>query len=124
VLVGYETFAGRICQLADQTVVTPGTVAKLLDEALIERVVFDGPSRVIDVGQARCFTGALRRAIEVRDRECQWDSCHVPYQRCEIDHIQPYAEGGPTTQDNGECKCGQHNRHKGNGTGREPPDTG
>jgi hypothetical protein len=125
VLVGYETFAGRICQLADQTVVTPGTVAGLLeDDALIERVVFDGPSRVIDVGQARCFTGALRRAIEVRDRECQWPGCHVPYPGCEIDHIQPCAEGGPTTQDNGECKCGHHNRRKGNQTGREPPDTG
>jgi hypothetical protein len=123
VLVGYETFAGRICQLADQTVVTPGTVAKLLDEALIERVVFDGPSRVIDVGQARCFTGALRRAIEVRDRECQWDGCHVPYPHCEVDHIQPHAQGGPTTQTNGRLGCGPHNRHKGNQTGREPPDT-
>jgi hypothetical protein len=122
VLVGYETFAGRICQLADQTVVTPGTVAKLLDDALIERVVFDGPSRVLDVGQARCFTGALRRAIEVRDRECQWDGCHVPYPHCEIDHTQPYSQGGPTTQDNGECKCGHHNRFKENQTGREPPD--
>lgn len=46
------------------------------------------------VGQARCFTGALRRAIEVRDRECQWDGCHVPYPYCEIDHIRPHAEGG------------------------------
>jgi hypothetical protein len=124
VLVGYETFAGRICQLADQTVITPGTVAKLLqDDALIERVVFDGPSRVIDVGQARCFTGALRRAIEVRDRECQWPGCHVPYPHCEIDHTQPYSHGGPTSQDNGEPKCGHHNRYKGNRTGREPPDT-
>jgi hypothetical protein len=123
VLVGYETFAGRICQLADQTVITPGTVAKLLDdEALIERVVFDGPSRVIDVGQARCFTGALRRAIQVRDQQCQWPGCHVPYPNCEVDHIQPYSQGGPTTQDNGEPKCGHHNRFKANQTGREPPD--
>jgi hypothetical protein len=123
VLVGYETFAGRICQLADQTVVTPGTVAKLLlDDALIERVVFDGPSRVIDVGQARCFTGALRRAIEVRDRECQSPGCHVPYPHCEVDHTRPYSQGGPTTQDNGRLRCGHHNRFKGNGTGREPPD--
>jgi hypothetical protein len=50
VLVGYETFRGRVCELADHVVVTPGTVASLLDEALIERVVFDGPSRVIDLG--------------------------------------------------------------------------
>jgi hypothetical protein len=123
VLVGYETFAGRICQLADQTVITPGTVARLLeDDALIERVVFDGPSRVIDVGQARCFTGALRRAIEVRDQQCQLPGCHVPYPQCEIDHTRPYSQGGPTTQTNGKCRCGHHNRHKGNGTGREPPD--
>jgi hypothetical protein len=124
VLVGYETFAGRICQLADQTVITPGTAAKLLDdEALIERVVFDGPSRVIDVGQARCFTGALRRAIQVRDQQCQWPGCHVPYPRCEIDHTRPHSQGGPTTQDNGECHCGHHNRFKANQTGREPPDS-
>jgi hypothetical protein len=121
VLVGYETFAGRICQLADQTVVTPGTVAKLLDKALIERVVFDGPSRVLDVGQARCFTGALRRAIEVRDQQCQWPGCHIPYPRCEIDHTRPHSHGGPTTQDNGECHCGHHNRFKARGTGRHPP---
>ena len=43
VLVGYETFAGPICQLADGTVVAPGTVADLLGDAWAERVVFDGP---------------------------------------------------------------------------------
>jgi hypothetical protein len=48
VLVGYQTFRGRVCELADRIVITPGTVASLLDEALIERVVFDGPARVID----------------------------------------------------------------------------
>ena len=120
VLVGYETFAGRICQLADGTVVTPGTVARLLDgDALIERIVFDGPSRVIDVGQARLFSGALRRAIEVRDRECQWPSCYVPYPHCQADHVQPHNQGGPTTQENGQLLCGPHNRFK--HTGRAPP---
>src|ERR671911_430300 len=70
VLVGYETFRGRVCQLADGTVITPGTVASLLGEAWIERVVFDGPSRVVDLGQARRFAGAARRALEIRDRHC------------------------------------------------------
>ncbi|HEY8544078.1 MAG TPA: DUF222 domain-containing protein, partial [Acidimicrobiales bacterium] len=51
VLVGYETFAGRICQLANGTTLTPGQVAPLLTEADIERVVFDTPSRVIDIGE-------------------------------------------------------------------------
>ncbi len=41
---------------------------KTVDTALIERVVFDSPSRVIDIGVARrLFSGATRRAIEVRD---------------------------------------------------------
>jgi Domain of unknown function (DUF222) len=30
VMIGYETFKGRVCQLADGTVITPGTVASLL----------------------------------------------------------------------------------------------
>jgi len=50
VLVGYETFAGRICELADGTVVAPGSLVPWLDPAWVERVVFDGPSRVKDVG--------------------------------------------------------------------------
>lgn len=68
ILVGYETFAGRICELADGTVLAPSDVSALLDTAIIERAVFDGPSRVTDIGQQRRFTGALRRAIELRDR--------------------------------------------------------
>jgi hypothetical protein len=50
VLVGYETFAGAICQLATGTMVPPGSLRPWLDGAWVERVVFDSPSRVIDVG--------------------------------------------------------------------------
>ncbi|HKX71926.1 MAG TPA: DUF222 domain-containing protein [Acidimicrobiales bacterium] len=110
VLVGYETFKGRVCQLADGTVITPGTVASLLGEAWIERVVFDGPSRVVDLGQARRFTGAARRALEIRDRHCTHPGCDEPAQRCQGDHIQPWSTGGPTTPDNGQLRCGYHNR--------------
>ncbi len=118
VLVGYETFAGPICELADGTVVSPGTVAGWLDQAWIERVVFDTPSRVIDVGVTRrLFTGAMRRAIQVRDRECFEELCDVAASRCEIDHIEPWAAGGRTTQGNGRAACGFHNRRR-----NRPPD--
>ncbi len=110
VFVGYETLAGRICELADGTVVTPGTVASLLHEALIERVVFDGPSRVIDIGHTRTFQGAARRALELRDRHCTHPGCDVPAERCQGDHIIPWSHDGPTTQDNGQLRCGYHNR--------------
>jgi hypothetical protein len=110
VVTGYDTFA-KMCELADGTVVAPGQVIPLLGETDVERIVFEGPSRVIDVGvRQRFFTGALRRAIEVRDRHCQhpsgWD---VPAEECDIDHKVPYSEGGLTTQANGRCYCRRHN---------------
>jgi hypothetical protein len=110
IFAGYETFAGRICELADGTVVSPGTVAGLLDEAVIERIVFDGRSRVIDVGHQRLFAGALRRAIEARDRFCTGPGCDVPAADCEIDHLEPYSYGGATDQTNGRPKCPFHHR--------------
>jgi hypothetical protein len=112
VLVGYETFAGRICELANRSVVTPGSLVPHLSEALIERVVFDGPSRVLDVGQGRCFTDATRRAVEVVGLECFHDTCEVPAEDSQIDHIIPAGQGGPTRQWNGRPACGHHNRFR------------
>ncbi len=110
VVVGLETLTGRVLELFNQTVITPGTAAPWLTDAYVERVVFDSPSRVIDVGaQRRFFRGALRRAIEVRDRTCCHPSCDEPAERLEIDHIHEHAKGGPTTQQNGRPACRFHN---------------
>jgi hypothetical protein len=113
VVVDYPTLAGRICELANRTVVTPGSLVPYLDEALIERIVFDGGSRVLDVGVTRrLFTGATRRAIEVRDLECFHPSCHIPANQCQIDHKQPHSQGGLTDQYNGRPGCDYHNNHR------------
>jgi hypothetical protein len=111
VLAGYDAFA-RICELADGTILGHATVARLLDEADIERIVFDGPSRVLDLGRARSFTGAARRAVEITDRHCQGPGCHVSAERCDIDHTWRWADGGPTRPDNGHARCGPHNRQR------------
>jgi Domain of unknown function (DUF222)/HNH endonuclease len=113
VLVGYETFAGRICELASGAVVSPGSLLPWLDEAWVERVVFDGPRRIRDVGvRRRLFTGASRRAVEVRDRECFHPLCDVPARRCEVDHVEPWAEGGPTVEANARLACPFHHRRR------------
>ena len=110
VVVGLETLQGPILELFNRTVLTPGTAARHLTEADVERVVFDGPSRVLDVGaQRRFFTGALRRAIEIRDRTCFHPSCDEVPERPEIDHIHEASKGGPTTQGNGRYGCRFHN---------------
>ncbi|MGK2948050.1 MAG: DUF222 domain-containing protein [Acidimicrobiales bacterium] len=101
----------RMCELSNGTVVTPGQVLPLLRWADVARVIFDGPSRVLDVGvRQRLFTGATRIAVECRDQTCQHPGCDVPAERCEIDHIEPFDEGGLTVQANGRCYCPFHHR--------------
>lgn len=112
VFCGYETFAGPLLELAGGTVVTPGQLAPYLDRAWVERVVFDGPSRVIDVGvRRRLFSGATRRAVEVRDRECFDRTCDER-DHLQIDHVVPYRDGGLTVEGNGRAACGFHNRSR------------
>ena len=120
ILVGYDSFR-KVCELADGTVVSPGTVASQLDDAMIERVVLDGPSRVLDLGHQRSFTGAARRAIELTRRSCTEPGCDVPGHRCQVDHVWRWADGGPTHPGNGDLKCGPHNRARERPRPRRPP---
>lgn len=111
VLVGEGRFR-EVCELVSGTVVAPGHLAGWLDDAVIQSVLFDGPTTVVGVSAQRSFTGALRTAIEVRDRHCQHPSgCDTPAPDCDVDHIVPWAEGGPTSQFNGRLLCATHNRH-------------
>jgi hypothetical protein len=110
VLVGYETLRGPICQLAQGAVVTPGSLVRWLDEAVIERAVF-APGKRIEVSErARLFSGATQRAIQLRDGGCVHPFCDRPVGECQVDHILPYSQGGRTTQENGRLMCGFHNR--------------
>jgi Domain of unknown function (DUF222)/HNH endonuclease len=118
VFVGYETLQGRICELAQGMAVAPGALVPWLEEAEIERAVFS-PGRRIEIGAAaRLFTGATRRAITLRDRECCHPYCDRPGHACQVDHIVPYSMGGPTTQENGRLLCPYHNRLR---NARPPP---
>ena len=41
---------------------------------------------------------------------CTHPYCYEPAESCEGDHIEPWSQGGPTTQENGRLLCGFHNR--------------
>jgi len=118
VLVSYETLIGRVLELANRRVVTPGSLVRYLDQADLERAVFSPPARVEIGERSRIFKGATRRAIEVRDQGCTHPYCDEPAPRCQVDHIIAYANDGPTTQENGRLLCGFHNRLR---NGRPPP---
>jgi len=118
-LVGLPVLEGRMCELANGLVVTPGSLLPWLDQAYIERAVFEPDGRVEVSESARFFTGATRRALEVRDRRCTHPYCNEPVERCQGDHIKLASEGGPTTQENGRLLCAFHNRLRNQ---RPPPD--
>lgn len=110
----------HLCQLESGQVVAPAAVVPWLADAEVERVLFDGsPDRPLSVSYRRSFTGALRRLLQVRDQTCYFDGCDEPAYRCEVDHIQPWSEGGITAHWNGRLACGYHNRRRNQ---RPPPD--
>lgn len=110
VLVDWPSLSGRICELANGTVISPGSLVPYLEKAMVERAVFGADRRIEVSEKARLYTGATRRAIELRDRSCTHPYCERPAAICQVDHIVPYSEGGPTTQENGRLLCQFHNR--------------
>jgi hypothetical protein len=119
VVVDYPTLAGRISQLEQGPAVAPGSLLRWLDTATFERIVFRPGNRIECSETSRFFTGATRRALEVRDLECCHEFCDLSAEQCEMDHIVPFSEGGLTTQENGQTLCSFHNRLR---YERPPPD--
>jgi hypothetical protein len=119
VVIDYPTFLGRIHQLEQGPVVTPGSLLPWLDTATFERIIFGPKKRAECSVTSRFFTGATRRAIEVRDLQCQHEFCDLSAERCEMDHIVPWSQGGLTEQENGQVLCRYHNRMR---YERPPPD--
>lgn len=111
VLVGERSF-DRLCELTNGSVLRVEQLLPHIDTALVESILFDGPSTVISVSSRRTFTGALRRAIEIRDRRCQHRhaGCQVRAPDCDVDHTVPVSRGGVTSQFNGRLECKDHNR--------------
>jgi Domain of unknown function (DUF222) len=125
ILVGYESLYGRICQIEGGAIVSPGALLPWLDGASFERLVFSPQTRIECSPRARFFTGATRRAIEVRDQACTHEFCEIPSDKCQIDHIVPFHQGGESTQENGRVLCGFHNRLRNQGQrGRGAEDEG
>jgi Domain of unknown function (DUF222)/HNH endonuclease len=110
VVIGYDALLGRISQLQGGHAVPPGSLLPYMDQASFERVIFAPGKRAECSVTARFFTGATRRAIELRDLECRHEYCDLAADQCQIDHIIPWSQGGPTVQENGQVLCGFHNR--------------
>jgi hypothetical protein len=81
-------------------------------QSRIRRCLVDARGVIIDLGEARFFTGNARHAVKLNSTCCVWAGCDVPTSRCEADHIHDHSKRGRTNSGNGAPLCGRHNRWK------------
>ena len=87
-------------------------VRRLSCDALVTTILRDRVGQPLDVGRTqRLFPSALRRALIDRDRGCAFPGCTRPPSWCDAHHIVHWADGGPTSLDNGVLLCGHHHRY-------------
>ena len=68
---------------------------------------------VIDVGRTRYRPPAgLADLVRARDRACVFPTCQTPAERCDIDHLTAWSQGGTTSLDNLATLCEAHHRLK------------
>ncbi|HEV2343837.1 MAG TPA: DUF222 domain-containing protein, partial [Actinocrinis sp.] len=55
---------------------------------------------------------AIKRLTQLKHNTCVFPHCHMPADRCDLDHNQPFNQGGPTTPENLTPLCRRHHNHK------------
>lgn len=121
VLVDFRELKGPVRQTFNGTVLSRREVAEWLTEADFERIVYGPKGQPVDVtSPRRFFSGAMRRAVQVRDRVCAHPTCNVDAERCHVDHVVEHTDGGPTNLDNARLLCPRHNQQR-PGRGKKPP---
>lgn len=141
-VVGYDTFTHHLtktlggdpsplppgdpqarCETTSGVQVDPFDMLVAAAIGHVRRVVIDSHGVIVDVGRRqRLFTGPLREAVLLSQRECFWPGCNRPAGHCQADHVLPYGTAGPTRTANGAPACAHHNRWRSRGyrTRRDP----
>jgi hypothetical protein len=95
-------------------------VRRIACDASVRRMVLGPRSEPLDVGRRTSVVPpALRRAVIMRDRHCQFPGCDRPHTWCDAHHVDHWADGGQTTLSNLLLLCRRHDRmvHRAGGFG-------
>ena len=89
--------------------ISAAAVCRLACDARVLPVVLGGAGQVLDAGRSRRLaSGALRRALAVRDRGCAFPGCDRPARWCDAHHLRAWSAGGRTDLDNLVLLCRHH----------------
>lgn len=116
-LLGGDSAPAEICgygpiPAAVARAMVSGAVANRRSRATLRKLYAHprGGALVAMESRARLFPRGLTAFIELRDQRCRTPYCDAPIRH--RDHAQPWAEGGPTTADNGLGLCERCNYAK------------
>ena len=91
------------------TFLTADEIRRISCDANLTRVVFGPDSQPLDVGRTkRLVTPALRIAVMARDLHCVFPGCDRSASWCDVHHLIPWTQGGPTSLDNLILLCRHH----------------
>lgn len=92
--------------------VSPGQLRRLLCDAAVLPVVFNGKSQVLDVGREQRFVPEhMREAVLARDGGCLVPNCTVPPEHCETCNIDAWKDCGSTSVENTGPGCSAHHHY-------------
>ncbi len=98
---------GEICEIPGLGPIPVEVARRLAVDSILSVLVTDGVD-VSGVAHAgRTIPAAVRRALLERDTVCVVPGCDIG-EGLEIDHVEPFGEGGPTRLDNLARLCHWH----------------
>jgi len=102
--------ANTTAELCDGTPIPVATVRRLACDAHIIPVVLGGDGVALDVGRSRRLaTDDQRRALRAMYRSCGVGECDVPFEHCEVHHVDEWeAHHGETNLDRLIPCCRRH----------------
>ena len=91
--------------------ITAGEALRLACEARQMPMVMGGRMLEVNLGSStRLFSKAQYVALSAYHTTCAGEGCERPYSWCELHHLRPWSEGGPTDLANAVPLCGHHHR--------------
>ena len=102
---------GRAVLPGTELPVDADALRRLACDAAVIPAVLGSDSAVLDIGRTtRIWPAGIRRAARLRDGGCTFPGCPAGLERCDLHHIEHWADGGDTSLLNSAHVCTFHHR--------------
>ena len=106
-LLGIKGAPAADLQFSDP--ISARALERLACDCTVMRVIFNSKAQVVDIGRAqRVISGSRRRALNARDRHCQWPGCDRKPSWCDGHHLTFWSRGGASDFANEVLLCWHH----------------